>query len=156
MTFDRRDEEIRRALEELGTELDSFQAGDAPDHLVERTMRRARGQLLAPARRSASKADDTGERATVLPGFKRELVRLLAITAPVAAVAVAWLTFLWARLPDWLGVWLPAGIATAATGAWALGAVTLLSLTYGSLPFFAHQRVLRASAQESTASEATT
>ena len=151
MTFDRRDEEIRRALEELGRELDSFQVGDAPDHLVERTMRRARGQLLAPARRSAG-AVDPG--AGVLPGFKRELMRLLALTAPVAAAAFACLAFVWGRLPEWLGTWLPAGVAAAATGGWVLCAVTLLSLTYGSLPFFAHQRVLRASARENAASEA--
>ena len=64
------------------------------------------------------------------------------------------MVFVWERLPEWLGIWLPAGIAAAATGAWAIGAVSLLSLTYGSLPFFAHQRVLRASAREDQASEA--
>ena len=33
-------------------------------------------------------------------------------------------------------------------------AATLLSLSYGSLPFFAHQRVLRASAREIAANKA--
>ena len=153
MTFDRRDEEIRRALEELGPELDRFAVGDAPDHLVERSMRRARGLLLAPPRRAATTTDTP---VAVLPkGFKRELARLLALTAPVAAATFVCLAFLWERLPEWLGVLLPAGIAAAATGAWAIAAVTLLSLTYGSLPFFAHQRVLRASDRESVKSEAT-
>ena len=142
MTFDRRDEEIRRALQELGPELDSFGVTDAPDHLVERTLRRARGQLLAPERRAPAEVVSP-----LLPkGFKRELARLLALTAPVAAATVVCLAFVWERLPEWLGSLLPAGIAATVTGAWLVGAVTLLSLTYGSLPFFAHQRVMRASA----------
>ena len=153
MTFDRRDQEIRRALEELGPELDGFAVTDAPDHLVERTMRRSRAQLLAPPRRGNANAETS---AAVLPkGFKRELARLLAVTAPVVVATIACLAFLWERLPDWLGVLLPAGIAAAATGAWAISAATLLSLTYGSLPFFAHQRVLRASNRESVEGEAT-
>jgi hypothetical protein len=149
MTFDRRDEEIRRALEELGPELDSFRVADAPDHLVERTLRRARGQLLAPERRAPEESAGS-----ILPkGFKRELARLLALTTPVAAATVMCLAFVWERLPEWLGSLLPAGIAAALAGAWLIGAVTLLSLTYGSLPFFAHQRVVRASAH-SAANEA--
>ncbi len=143
MTFDRRDEEIRRALEALGPDLDTFRVPDAPDHLVERTMRRARGQLLAPQRRHAAET----ERPTLPKGFKTELVRLLALTAPIAAATIVCLSFVWEHLPEWLA-WLPAGLAAAAAGAWLVGAVTLLSLTYGSLPFFAHQRVLRASAQD--------
>lgn len=137
MSLDRRDEEIRQALEELAPRLDGFQVADAPEELVSRTMRRARGQLLAPARRS----EGPSPAAAALPrGFKRQLGGLLALTAPFAALSVAWLSFLWTRLPEWLGFVLPEGIAAAATGAWAVGAVTMLSLTYGSLPFFAHQR----------------
>ena len=151
MTFDRRDEEIRRALEELGPALDDFRVGDAPDHLLERTLRRARGQLLAPARRAET---DVGS-PVLPPGFKRELARLLVLIAPIVALTVVSMAFLWERLPQWLGAWLPTGVAGIVTGAWGLGAVTLLSLTCGSLPFFAHQRVLRASARESEATEAT-
>ena len=138
MTFDRRDDEIRRALEELAPELDRFTAPDAPDELVTRTLRRARGQLLAPARLNP---ENGATHSNALPrGFKRELGRLLAVTAPFAAITALGLSFLGTRLPEWLGVVLPDGLATAATGAWAIAAMTLISLTYGSLPFLAHQR----------------
>ena len=144
MSLDRRDEEIRRALEELGPGLDRFTVSDAPDELVARTMRRARGQLLAPARLHPAQAREAGAQereAGALPrGFKRELGRLLAVTVPFAALTALWMSFLWTRLPEWLGIVLPEGLAVAATGAWAIGAVTMLSLTYGSLPFLAHQR----------------
>ena len=137
MSLDRRDEEIRQALEELGPELDRFTVSDAPDELVTRTMRRARGQLLAPARLHPEQARES---AALPRGFKRELGRLLAITVPFAVMTALWMSFVWTRLPEWLGIVLPEGIAAAATGAWALGAMTMISLTYGSLPFLAHQR----------------
>jgi len=134
MTADRRDEEIRRALAALSAELDRFETTDAPDDLVERTFRRARGQLLAPARHRP-------EARSILPaGYRRELLRLLALTAPVALLGGGWSAFLWEHLPGWLGVWMPASIAEVATVAWAVSAATIVSLTYGALPFFAHQR----------------
>ena len=137
MSLDRRDEEIRRALEELGPALDRFTVGDAPDELVARTMRRARGQLLAPAPLHPKR---TREESRLLPGFGRELGRLLAITVPFAALTALWMAFVWTRLPEWLGIVLPDGLAVAATGAWGVAALTMISLTYGSLPFLAHQR----------------
>lgn len=137
MTSDRRDEEIRRALEAIAPALDRFEVpADAPDALVEHTMRRARGPLLAPARLPH-------ESASLLPsGFGRELARLLAVTTPVAIASALSAVFFWEQLPGLLGALLPASIATGATGAWALGAATLASLTYGSLPFFAHHRAI--------------
>ena len=75
-------------------------------------------------------------------------MRLLAATAPFLAITFAAIAFLWERVPGWLGALLPAELASAVAVAWLLGAATLLSLTYGSLPFFAHQRVLRATTRD--------
>jgi hypothetical protein len=127
-------EHLETELARLAPRLDELQVGEPPTALVERTLRAARLEL---ARTPAAPVSQP------LPaGFKRELVRVLSLTAAPGALAIVWNALVILVAPALLSQWLPEGIAGALVAAYAFAALGWLALVYGSLPFVAHRRAL--------------
>jgi len=135
-----RDEALEAELRALAAFLDPVEAPQAPPALVAQTLRRASAELgRAPAIAPGVAAVDRA-----LPvGFRRELLRLVAVTLPVLAVVLAWDVFVFTAGPAWLSAWLPPGVAAAVVGTYVLGSLGWIGLTYASLPLVAHRRALR-------------
>jgi hypothetical protein len=136
-----RDEALDAELRALAPLLDRAGSPPAPPAgLVEQTVLRASAELA----RSPAIAPGVAASASTLPvGFRRELLRLVAVTLPVLGLVLAWDAFLLMAAPAWLSVWLPPGIAAAVVGAYVLGSLGWIGLTYASLPLVAHRRTLR-------------
>ena len=130
----RRDEEIRAGLRRLAQALDAVEAPRPPAELVDRTLRAARVEL--------ARALPEPARAAMPVGFKRELARLLGLSAAPGALALLWNALVVVLAPSILTSWLPAPVASALVGLYAFAALGWLALVYGSLPFVAHRRAL--------------
>ena len=123
----------------LAPVLDRAVAPAPPPALLERTLRLATAELsrnpaLLPGVASAHRQ---------LPvGFRRELARLLVASLPALALGVGWAALLLRLGPDWLGAWLPAGLALALVGAQLVAGLSALGLVTASLPLVAHRRAL--------------
>lgn len=129
---------LRRALGPAAGRLDAWPAPAPSEDLVQGTLRRATAELRAETNLARARSE-TAARAWPV-GFRRELLRLLAVAlGPALAVLALNLTLL-LRAPGLLERWLPEALATALPTAYALGALGWLSLVVGSLPFLAHRR----------------
>lgn len=127
---------LRGELEVLAIELASAPEPEAPESLVERTLRRARAELrgdLLPV-----------PPATSLPeGFGRELARLLGGALLPLPLVLAWNATILFFAGDLLSAWLPGGLITLIGAAYVTAAAGWLALLYGALPFLAHLGVRR-------------
>lgn len=123
----------------LAPALDRAVTPAPPAALLERTLHLATAELsrnpaLLPGVASAGRQ---------LPvGFRRELARLLVATLPALALGIGWAALLLRLGPDWLGAWLPAGLALALVGAQLVAGLSALGLVTASLPLVAHRRAL--------------
>ena len=127
-------------LDGLRLALGALPAPEPPRELVSRAWRRAAAELRgSPPARSAP-----GElRRGVPQGFRRELLRLLAVAlAPLPLVAL-WNAALLAIGDRLLAGFVPAPLLSALAAAYVLSAAAWLSLLYGSLPFLAQRRAER-------------
>ncbi|MDH3212147.1 MAG: hypothetical protein OEM05_06655 [Myxococcales bacterium] len=85
------------------------------------------------------------------PGYRRELVRLLAWAAlPLPAVLLVYAA-LFRFGAAFLADWLPAALVTAIGAAFALGTASWMALIYGSIPFVAQRAAVRRTAQRMAA-----
>ena len=92
-----RDAALEEELRALAPLLDRAAAPTPPPGLVEQTLARASAELA----RSPAIAPGVAASASTLPvGFRRELLRLVAVTLPVLAVVLAWDVFLLTAAPD--------------------------------------------------------
>ena len=133
------DARLEAELRALAPLLDRLAAPPAPPALVERTLRLASAEL----RRPPAIAPGVGAAHVQLPsGFRRELARLVALTLPALALALAWDAFLLREGSAWLAAWLPAKLALALVAAHVVGGLGWIGLTYASLPLVAHRRTL--------------
>jgi hypothetical protein len=129
---------LLRELAELAPHLDRVPVTEPSPQLVARSLRLARAQFQrAPAILQTAPAGPN------LPvGFRRELVRLVALCAPFVAVLLLVAGSLLRWLPGWLGTFLPEAMAHTLVMAYLLGGLGWLALTVGSLPLLAHRRAL--------------
>lgn len=138
-----RDPALEDELRALAPLLDRATAPAPPPGLVEQTLLRASAELA----RAPAIAPGVAASARTLPvGFRRELLRLVAITLPVLGLVLAWDVFLLMAAPTWLSGWLPPGVAATVVAAYVLGSLGWIGLTYASLPLVAHRRTLRSPA----------
>jgi hypothetical protein len=126
-------------LAALAPLLDRPQAPAASPALVDRTLRLAAAEL---ARTPALVPGVAAAEQRLPAGFRRELARLLAASLPALALGAVWAALLLRLGPDWLGAWLPAGVALALVGAQLFAGLSALGLVSASLPLVAHRRAL--------------
>lgn len=107
--------------------------------LLDRTLRMASAEL---ARKPALLPGVASMRRQLPVGFRRELARLLLTSLPALMLGIGWAALLLRLGPDWLGLWLPAGVALALVGAQLFAGLSALGLVTASLPLVAHRRAL--------------
>ena len=130
---------LARELAVLAPVLDGAVAPAPPAALLERTRQMAAAEL---SRTPALLPGVASVRRQLPAGFRRELARLLAASLPLLALGIAWVALVLRLGPDWLGLWLPAGLALALVGAQLVAGLSALGLVTASLPLFAHRRAL--------------
>jgi hypothetical protein len=126
-------------LAALAPALDGAVAPAPPAALLERTLRLATAEL---SRHPALLPGVASARRQLPVGFRRELARLLVAALPALALGIGWAALLLRLGPDWLGAWLPAGLALALVGAQLVAGLSALGLVSASLPLVAHRRAL--------------
>ena len=140
MTEPRHDDAwLATELAVLAPVLDHAMAPAPPAALLERTLRLATAEL---SRTPALLPGVASARRQLPVGFRRELARLLVAALPALALAIGWAALLLRLGPDWLGAWLPAGLALALVGAQLVAGLSALGLVSASLPLVAHRRAL--------------
>jgi hypothetical protein len=127
-------------LDELRRELAALPAREPSRELVSRAWRRAAAELRGSA---LVRSEPRELRRGVPEGFRRELVRLLAVAlAPLPLVAL-WNAALLALGDRLLAGFVPAPLLSTLAAVYVLSAAAWLSLLYGSLPFVAQRRAER-------------
>jgi hypothetical protein len=137
---------IDRELARLAPSLDSLQAPQPSEDLVSRTLQLASSELRAGTQSALQQPG----RALVPIGFKRELARLLGVSALSLPLFLLWNLAILSLGREILESWLPAAFTWSLAGAYVLGATGWLALVVGTLPVLAHKRALLRQDQEVT------
>jgi hypothetical protein len=130
------DEELAR----LASLLDSLDTPEPSEELVGRTLRLASAQLRAETQSALQRPKRA--LAVVPVGFKRELARLLGVSAVSLPIVLLWNAVILSLGRQILEAWLPASFTCGLAGFYVFGAIGWLALVLGTLPILAHHQAL--------------
>lgn len=126
---------LRAELRALASALDA----ERPPELAAESAARVRARVARELARELPAARP----AALPPGFRRELLRILAWAAAPLPLLALWYALLFERGAVLLASFLPPPAVTAVGFAFAAATLSWLAVIYGSLPFVAHHRARR-------------